>query len=96
MGNLIVLREAAKKKQRKEFMSYMRSKAAYDKLAANEKPKYFIQWKNTAADSFFKNIVKSSKGALTGIYKNKTNLDLQYYSYQILMVSKRYTPTFSH
>jgi hypothetical protein len=73
--------------RQKEFMSYMRSKAAYDKLAANEKPKYFIQWKNTAADSFFKNIVKSSKGALTGIYKNKTNLDLQYYSYQILMVS---------
>ena len=73
--------------RQKEFMSYMRSKAAYDKLAANEKPKYFVQWKNSTADSFFKNIVKSSKGALTGIYKNKTNLDLQYYSYQILMVS---------
>ena len=70
-----------------EYMSYMRSKAVYDKLPATEKPKYFIPWKNTAADSFFKNIVKASKGALTGIFKNKGNPDLQYYSYQILMIA---------
>jgi hypothetical protein len=73
--------------RQKEFMSYMRSKSAYDKLPVAGKENYFLQWKNTAADSFFKNIVKSSKGALTGVYKNRTNSDKQYYSYQILMVS---------
>ena len=70
-----------------EYMSYMKSKAAYDKLPATEKEKYFIPWKNTAADSFFKKIVKASSGALTGIFKNKGNPDLQYYSYQILMIA---------
>jgi hypothetical protein len=73
--------------RQKEYMSYMRSKAAYDKLPANEKPKYFLPWKNTAADSFFKKIVNAGTGALTGIFKRLPNPDLQYYSYQILMIA---------
>lgn len=73
--------------EQKKYMSYMRPKAVYDKLPAKEKPKYFLPWKNTAADTFFKNIVKKSTGAMTGVYKKLVNPDKQFYSYQILMIA---------
>jgi len=71
--------------EQKKYMSYMRPKAVYDKL--KDKSSYFLPWKNTAADSFFKNIVKNSTGAMTGVYENHTNPDKQWYSYQILMIA---------